>query len=207
MDIKPTVLDSSNEIILLNWPNKKRIVCTTNNNIPISIPSHPYVLLNRSVLCHCDIEAEDIFLLESLAACDPPSSDSDLIMYFTTNLAFINYFDSLIETMEIPILQNWAMQEQILPISLEPLEFNKSLLQVLKTLKEFVAEYKWKKEITDLQIKNLDKVPFFNNIIIDIFMFAAAVITLVVVFIIIIWVCKHMKLKTLVSSIALQQYT
>ena len=49
-------------------------------------------------------------------------------MHFTTNLAFVNHFDSLIDSLDVPILQNWTSQEQILPIFLQPLEFNKSLL-------------------------------------------------------------------------------
>ena len=51
-DIIPTVLDDRNEIILANWPNDKHIICTTNNDIPVKIQSHPYVLVNRSVLCN-----------------------------------------------------------------------------------------------------------------------------------------------------------
>ena len=53
MDIIPTVLDGGNEIILANWPNNKHIMCTTNNDTPVKILSHPYVLVNRSVLCNC----------------------------------------------------------------------------------------------------------------------------------------------------------
>ena len=52
-DIKPTVLDNGYQIILANWPSCKKIVCSYNNNILISIPTHPYVLLNRSILCNC----------------------------------------------------------------------------------------------------------------------------------------------------------
>ena len=63
-DITPTVLDGGNEIILANWPNDKHIICNSNNDIPIKIPSHPYVLVNRSVLCNCGIEAENHFLLK-----------------------------------------------------------------------------------------------------------------------------------------------
>ena len=63
-DIMPTVLDGRNEIILANWPNDKHIICNINNYIPIKIPSHPYVLVNRSVLCDCGIEADNHYLLE-----------------------------------------------------------------------------------------------------------------------------------------------
>ena len=86
--INPTVLDGGNEIIVANWPNDKHIICNINSDIPIKIPSHLYMLVNRSVLCNCGIEEENHFLLESLAACQ--DVNSKLAMYFT---AFINYLD------------------------------------------------------------------------------------------------------------------
>ena len=58
-DVTPTVLDGGDDIIFANWPNDKHIICNINNDIPIRIPSHPYVLVNRSVLCNCGIEADD----------------------------------------------------------------------------------------------------------------------------------------------------
>ena len=48
-DVTPTVLDGGDEIILANWPNDKHIICNINNDIPVRIPSHPYVLVNRSI--------------------------------------------------------------------------------------------------------------------------------------------------------------
>ena len=45
-DIKPTVLNGGFQIILANWPNYRKIMCSHNNNIPINIPDHPYVLIN-----------------------------------------------------------------------------------------------------------------------------------------------------------------
>ena len=56
-NIKPTVLDGGFRIILANWPTYRKIMCSHNNNIPVNIPGHPYVLMNRSILCNCDIEA------------------------------------------------------------------------------------------------------------------------------------------------------
>ena len=92
-DVTPTVLDGGDEIILSNWPHDKYIICNVNNDIPIKIPSHPYVLVNRSVLCNCRIEADNHHSLESIAACD--NKISKLVMYFTINLAFTNYLDML----------------------------------------------------------------------------------------------------------------
>ena len=94
--IKPAVLDGWNKIILANWPNDKYIECNINKSIPVKIPSFPDVLLNRGVLCHCKIEAENHFLFKSLAACQ--ELESKLTMYFIVNLAFINYFDNLTDS-------------------------------------------------------------------------------------------------------------
>ena len=47
-DIAPTILDRGDEIVLANWPNDKPIICNINNDIPVKIPSHPYVLVTEA---------------------------------------------------------------------------------------------------------------------------------------------------------------
>ena len=89
-DITSTVLDGGNRIILANWPNNKHIICNINNNISVRIPSHPYVLVNRSVLGNCGIEADSRYLLESLTACD--NANSNLTMYFKSQYSFCKLF-------------------------------------------------------------------------------------------------------------------
>ena len=98
-DVTPSVLDGGKQIILANWPNYKRIICTSNNNIPVNIPSHPYVLLDRNTLCNCDIGAESNFLLESLDAYGEHEKP-DLEMYFTVNFAFVDYLEKINETIK-----------------------------------------------------------------------------------------------------------
>ena len=114
-DITLTVLDGGNQIILANWPSNKHIICSINNDIPIEIPSHPYILVNRSVLCNYRIEAENNYLLKSLAACH--DSNSKLIMYFTVNNAFTNYLNefNLTEELEIPVFTDKSTLEITLP--------------------------------------------------------------------------------------------
>ena len=90
-DITLAVLHGGKEIILANWLKNKHIICSINNDVLIEIPSHPYVLVNRSILCNCRREAENDYLLESLAACH--DSESKLVIYFTVNIAFTNYLD------------------------------------------------------------------------------------------------------------------
>ena len=132
------------------------MVCSMHNNIPIEITSHPSVLLNRTILCNCIIEAENNFLLESIAVCGPDSTDVDLEMYFMANTAFLNYFKGLIDTLEVPFLLNVTMQEHVLPISLESDDFDKELLAAPEMLRELVENYKRKKLNFDKQYEKLD---------------------------------------------------
>ena len=48
------------------------------------------------VECNCGIEAENHFLLESLAAFH--NAESKLVMHFMVNTAFINYLDNLTDS-------------------------------------------------------------------------------------------------------------
>ena len=110
-DVKPTLFDGGLQIILANWPNYRKIMCLHNNHIPINIPGHPYVLMNRSILCNCNVEAESNFLLESLVACEGPETKTDLEMHLTINLAFKDYFNDVIEELGIPAPRNWTTHE------------------------------------------------------------------------------------------------
>ena len=181
MDITPTILDGGNEIVLANRPNDKHIICNANNDILVKIPSHTYVLVNRSVLCNCSIEADNHYLLESIAVCD--NRDSKLIMYFTINMAFANCLDMFPNLNEIFLLiRNRTTYEQTLSLNLSITGFDKSLLHVPTNLKNFVKRYAKDKEIFDLQerhvstILNTSKNFFSNNHIMDIFVFASAII-------------------------------
>ena len=212
-DIKPTVIDGGFQIILANWPNYRKIMCSHNNNIPVNIPGHPYVLMNQSILCNCDIEAESNFLLESLAACKGPDAKTDLEMHFTVNLAFMNYFDDILESLGKQISLNWTKQEQILPISLETFEISPNLINAPKTLQDLAVGYRNKKNILDKEERNSDKPEesdskfqsFLNSVIADVLVFTAALITLIIMLIIIYVLYGQSKLKALVMYIAMQR--
>ena len=80
------------------------------------------------------MEVESNFLLESLAACEGPEAKTDLEMHFTVNLAFVNYFEDILEELGKQILLNWTTLEQILPISLKTFEISPNLINAPKTL-------------------------------------------------------------------------
>ena len=86
-------------------------------------------MINRSVLCNCGFEADNHYLLESLAVCD--IVDSKLTMYFSVNTAFANYLDmfpNLTESLEFPIIKNRTTFEQTLPIYLNISKFDNMLV-------------------------------------------------------------------------------
>ena len=144
-------MDGRNGIILTNWPNDKHTICNINNDIPVRIPSHLYVLINRNVLCNCGIDADTHFLLESLAACH--NANLKLVMYFTVNAAFVNYLDlftNITESLKIPIIRNKTTFEQTLPISLNISKFDSELLTAPKNLQDFIHQYNSRKENFDL---------------------------------------------------------
>ena len=213
-DVKPSILDGGYEIVLANWPNLKRIICSTHNNIPIEIPSHLYVLLNRMVLCNCIIEEETNFLLESIAACNPERDDVDLEMFFVANTAFLNYFDELINTLDIPAFHNIMKQEHVLPISLESNDFDEELLSAPKTLRELVERYKQKMISFDKQHEILDNEKednsftgtlIFDHLAFNIFIFAMAISSMNVIFIVIKLILKGERMQTLLTNLVMMK--
>ena len=139
------------KIVLANWPNDKHIIFTINNDIPIKILSHSYVLVNRSILCNCGIEADNHHLLEPNTTCD--NKITKLIRYFTINLAFTNYLDILPNmTDSLPLIRDRTRFEQPLPLKLSIPHFDNSLRHRITKLKDFMTNYvKKDKEIFDLQ--------------------------------------------------------
>ena len=126
--------------------------CAINNDIPVKIPSHPDVLVNRSVSCNYSIEADNHYLLESLAACDNKSSK--LTMCFTINTAFANYLDifpNFTESLQFPLIRNRTTYKQTLPINWKITGFDKTLLHAPTNLKDFINNYTKNTEIFELQ--------------------------------------------------------
>ena len=195
-------LFAGQQIILVNWPNDKDIICNINKKTPIKIPSH-MCYVNRSVLCNCGIEVENHFRLESLAACQ--DTNSKLPMYFTVNTAFVNYLDefpNLTESLEFLIIKNKTTFEQILPIFLNASKFDPTLLTALSDLKGFINSYTKNKEIFDLQERhesmevklNTNNKFFFDIYIIDISLFITTIISLLATTLTVYLLCKHKKL-------------
>ena len=89
--VTPSVLDGSSHILLANMLSPKRLVCSHDFHMARPVPSFPYVLVNRSLLCNCHLESGLTYLLKSLGSCSP---NSKFTMYFTINSAFNHYMST-----------------------------------------------------------------------------------------------------------------
>ena len=69
------------------------------------------------------------------------------------NTAFVNYVDqfNLTEMLTYPILTNKTTSKYTLPIFLNDTRFDETLLSAPQTLKEYISQYKQKKEIFDFK--------------------------------------------------------
>ena len=130
-----------------------------------------------------------------------------MTIYYTVNTAFMPYLDTFKEELELPSLevnQNWTTQKQVLPISLQATPFDSKLLKAPGTLKGLVQQYKQKSNMLDEAQNDTPKNEFFDNNAVDIFLFAATIISMLAVAAIIHLVCRHAKLKALLTGIAFQ---
>ena len=210
-DITPKVLDGGDKIVLANWSNDKHIICNISNDISIKIPSHLYVLVNRSILCNCGIEADNHHLLESISSCDKKTTK--LTMYFTMNLAITNYLDMLPNvTDSLPLIKDRTRYEQPLPIYLNFPHYDNSLNYRPTRLRDFMTIYvnNNNKEIFDLQQRNAVESPtfsasknFFFNQIVNIFMFTSSIISIITIMLVIYLFCKHKHIRTIIASLIL----
>ena len=208
-DIIPTVLDGGNKIILANWPNDKHITCNINNDIPVKILSHPYVLVDRKHFMQLWFRSRQPHLLESLAACN--SKHTKLTMYFTINLAFTNYLDIMPNlTEQSPIDRGRTSYEQILPIHLNVSCFDSSLYSRPGRLKDFVYNHMQDsngQEIFDSQKRHvvyahasLPYKNFFSNKMVNIFTFTSSIISMITIILVIYLYCQHKHIRTIIAS-------
>ena len=89
----PSVLDGGPQILLANILTPKRLICTYASDMACPVPSHDYVLINRSIFCNCHMESGLTYLLKSIAFCETASAD--YTMSFALNLAFLHMIQDL----------------------------------------------------------------------------------------------------------------
>ena len=134
-------------------------------------------------------------------------------MYFTINMAFTNYLDMFPNlTDSFPLIKDRTLSEQPLPINLSIPYFDRSLLHAPTNLRSFVQKYTKNKKSFDLEERHVSRTLnyssknfFSSNYIVDIFVFAFSVISLMSTILLIYLFCKHKQIRTLVTSLILHK--
>ena len=106
--VTPSVLDCGSHILLANMLSLKRLVCSQYLHMTHPVPSLPYVLVNRSLLCNCHLESGLTYLLETYGSC---LSSSKFTMYFTINSAF-NHYMSLFDLSKHEIASTQLLNDE-----------------------------------------------------------------------------------------------
>ena len=98
------------------------------------------------------------------------------------------------------------MQEQVIQISLQTLEIDSKLLKGPETLKDLIQQHKQKRQALSKvnENKNNTKRSFFNNIMRDIFLFVAAILSVIATAAVVRLAYRHTKLKALLTGITFQ---
>ena len=114
--IMPSVLDGGPLILLANMLTPKRLICTYASDMARPVPSHDYVLVNRSMLCNCHMESGLTYLLKSIAFCE--DATIDYTMHFALNLAFLHMIQELWPGNFSHLTPNLTKEELTFPLSL-----------------------------------------------------------------------------------------
>ena len=112
----PSVLNGGSQILLANIMTPKRLICTYASDMAHPVPSHNYVLVNRSMLCNCHMESGLIYLLKSIAFCETASDD--YTKSFTLNLAFLHMIQDLWPDNFTLLAHNLTKEELSFPLHL-----------------------------------------------------------------------------------------
>ena len=94
----------------------KRLICAYASDMASPVPSHEYVLVNRSMLCNCHMESGFTYLLKSIAFCDGASAD--YTMSFTLKLAFLHMIQNLWPEKFSQLPPTMTQEELSFPLSL-----------------------------------------------------------------------------------------
>lgn len=196
--VPPSVLDGGDKIVLANILSEKKLICSENYNLATPLPSHDYVLVNRSILCNCEIESGMTYVLRSIGSCD--GTQEDRPMLFTINMAFFNYYKDLKENVQIPKRPVSSEVEWKFPIALKSEQeqgFNLTL-KPATTLRELANN--WEKSPPPRISQGVKQMRKNRTLIIIGICLSIAAIALIILV-----VLKHAKLRTLVTGITLSE--
>ena len=109
---EPRVFDAGDSLLLAGLPVSWTFFCTKERQIPNPTEGSPYFIIKRTQLCLCSISVGPYYLHENVLSCE--DENVSLHMYYTVNMAVVNYFGTHIpETEKINCHIICKMNQQI----------------------------------------------------------------------------------------------
>ena len=148
--VPPSILDGGDQIVLANMRGDKFLRC--NNNIarkPLPDAKSTYLIINKEVLCNCDVETDLTVLQKTISSCDGGEGTITTPVHYITNHAFLYQLNKLREYEKKfePIKLNLTDLPQVLPIQLHEApslaEQPKRLTELRESLE---SQEKWVRE-------------------------------------------------------------
>ena len=91
---EPKVLDAGDYLLLAGLPVPWTFFLYTERQISKPTDGSPYIIIKRTQLCLCSISVGPYHLQENVLSCE--DENVDLHMYYTVNMAVVNYFGTQI---------------------------------------------------------------------------------------------------------------
>ena len=205
--VTPSILDGGHQLVLANLEEDKRLICRDNDDFAVPLPSQTYVMVNRSLLCYCDIDAGYSYVMQTLSSCDGPKQPVQL--EFTYNLAFFNTFQAELRGTNFSPPSH-PDSEPVFPVSLPNDPFllhlpTLSLDSMRSVLSQNFSSFSSRGRAVDnnnaKEITNKQK--FFTKVEVRVFKFIMACLTIGCILALGYLALKHSKLRTYVSGLSL----
>ena len=104
------------------------------------------------------------------------------------------------------INRNWINVKQPIPISLDSFQINPELMHAPVMLKDFMEQYQENRMPVTKQENSKSKYQkFINSFLVDMLIFIAAILTVILVLVLIYVITGQSRLRALISTIALQR--
>ena len=226
--VQPSVLDGGTHLVLANMLNEKRLICSYDQGLAKPLPTSPYALVSRNILCHCHLQIGLTYLLKTIAACNASETP---VLEHTANLAFMDYFATFwnntpVEAPSIsphnstlfPVYLDDYSQDPAFPIYGGERDPHPSTLKQLSQLqyqKQVFLETR-KKLFNGKQAEDMTpilpdsglkpksgKSSFLFSVVFHIYIFIGSSICIVLVLPYVLYAIKHRKLKTLVAAVTM----
>ena len=94
----------------------KRLICSYDQGLAKPLPTSPYALVSRNILCHCHMQFGLTYLLKTISACNASETP---VLHYTANLAFLDYFSTFWNTTSVIVPTLPGPNETVFPVSLE----------------------------------------------------------------------------------------